>query len=186
MSKSYRFELATDKQKKKFGHYLNDDEEMLIFTTVSSVYLIQKFIFHFSIVFLIAAPIAYLIHRFLNVELLVAIGIALLPALIYAAQRYYFTKEGIQYILTSRRLIVQIGYFQVTLTAANYNKITHTEVEQSLLDRLFHKYGRLIVRTAGLDNKPIALDYLAYPIEFKNILESLIYKERQRYGHSGI
>lgn len=186
MSKSRYTETAGDKHKKKFGHYLTGGEEMLIFTTVSSAYLINRFIIHFFIASAIAVPIFYLIHKLFNYEPLPVIGAALFLALVYAVQRYYFTKEGIQYILTNKRVIVQIGYFRVTLYSANYSKITYIEVEQNVMDRLFYKHGRLVIRTAGLDNQPIILKYLASPIEFKNILERLIHRERQKYGHSGI
>lgn len=186
MNKPHYSELTANKHKKKFGHYLNDDEEMLICTTVSGVYLKQKFIIHFFVASLITFPLFYLVHRFFNFELLYAAGGALLLALLYAAQRYYFTKEGIQYILTDKRLVVQRGYFQVTLYSANYSKITHIVVDQNVLDRLFYKHGKLIVNTSGMQSNPITLNYLESPIEFKNILERLISQERQRYGHSSI
>ncbi|MDP2685416.1 MAG: PH domain-containing protein, partial [bacterium] len=182
MSKSRYVELATDKHKKKFGHYLTDGEEMVIFTTVSKAYLITKFILHFFVASLITMPLFYLVHRFFNYGFLGTTGTALLLALVYAALRYYFTKEGIQYILTNRRVIVQIGYFKVTLYSASYNKITHIEVDQSIPERLFYKHGRLIINTSGMDNKPITLNYLSSPIEFKNIMERLIAQERHKYG----
>ena len=54
------------------------------------------------------------------------------------------------------------------------------------MDRLFYKYGKIIVGTAGSDQKSIVLDYIGQPVAFKNIMEGLIASERQEYGHSSV
>ncbi|RJP46001.1 MAG: PH domain-containing protein [Armatimonadetes bacterium] len=181
MKKAPYSQPATEKQKKKFNHYLNDDEEMIIFTTVSPAYLLHKFMLHFLLASLITIPIFFFVYIFFRHQLIGVLGIAILLSLVYAAVRYYLTKEGIQYILTNKRLIVQVGYFQVTLYSANYNKIAHIEVVQNFLERLFYKHGKIIVQTAGTDKKPITLDYIEYPLVFKNIMERLIHQERRLY-----
>ncbi|MDZ4784774.1 MAG: PH domain-containing protein [bacterium] len=185
MSNHYQGPVSV-KRKKQFAHYLNDDEEMVTFTTVSSHYLVHKFVFHFLAASLITFPVFFLVQRVLSFDLNFGLGGALVLALVYACQRYYFTKEGIQYILTNKRLIVQTGYFQVTLCSASYNKVTHIEVRQGVMDRLFYKYGKIIVGTAGSDQKSIVLDYIGQPVAFKNIMEGLIASERQEYGHSSV
>lgn len=173
-------------RQRQFAHYLNDDEEMLFFTTVSSQYLLHKFFIYFLSVSLFTLPGGYLVSYLFGFDLNLSILSGLIVALLYACQRYYFTKEGIQYILTTKRLIVQIGFFKVTLFSANYNKITHIEVDQGLMDRMFYKHGRILVMTAGFDKKPITLNYIGNPIEFKNSMEQLISQERQKYGHTSI
>jgi len=175
-------ELASEKKKKQFGNYLNDDEEMIIFTGVSMIYLQQKFIMHWMIALMVLIPVCLGIFWFFQLNLLHALIIGVVLSLLYATQRFYFTKEGIQYILTNKRLIVQIGYFEVTLFSVNYDKISHIEVIQGFIDRLFYKYGTVLVRTAGMDKKSVKLDYVDEPFAFKNVLERLIHQERKSYG----
>lgn len=182
----YKAGAVHEKNKRKFGHYLNPDEEMVIFTGVSQVYLLNKFITHFLIVSFITIPLAFAVQWYFGLPGVQVYGVALGIALIYALQRYYFTKEGIQYLLTSKRLIVQKGFFKVNLSSANFHKVSHTEVEQGILDRLFMKHGKLLVKTTGIDHRLIVLENLHHPIHFKNIMDELIAAEKQSYGHPSL
>ena len=87
-----------------------------------------------------------------------------------------------RYILTTRRVIIKKGLISVKLTSALYDKITHIEVDQGIMDRLIMKHGTIIVNTAGGNNDEIKISYIDEPIKFKNLLERLINRERERFG----
>lgn len=174
---------ASEKKKRQFAHYLNQDEEMLYFTSVSYLYLFNKFIQHFVYSFSVFGGIGLAVYFYFRFDPSQVVSVITLLALVYAAQRFYFTKEGIQYILTNKRLIVQIGFFHITMHSANYNKITHVEVVQNLLERIFYKYGKIIVKTAGGGLKPIILNHINNPLEFRNVLDHLVAEEKSQFGH---
>ena len=90
-----------------------------------------------------------------------------------------------RYLLTTRRVIIKRGLFSVRLTAALFDKITHLEVDQGIVDRLFLHHGTIIVNTAGLNKGEIVLRYVDYPLELKNLLERLINREREQFGLRG-
>lgn len=185
MAKSPYGKPASDKDKKKFAHYLAEDEEMLLLTGVSFNYLFQKFTFYLSIAILGSLIAAVVIIYLLKTDPTLTLVTTTILSILFASAKVYFLKEGIQYILTTKRLIVQIGYFSVTLYSTPYNKITFVEVDQSFMERLFLKYGRMIVHTAGANSKNITLDFLAYPFEFKNTLERLIHEEKRYLNYTG-
>lgn len=182
MSGFYKARVVHPRHKRNFSHYLNPDEEMVVFTGVSSVYLLNKFVIHFLMVSSFTLPIALGLSWYFGWPYIQTAGVAFAAASIYAIQRYYFTKEGIQYILTNKRLIVQKGFFKVSLSSANYDKISHTEVEQGILDRIVLKHGRLLIKTTGLDHRLIILENLHHPIHFKNIMDQLIAAEKEFFG----
>jgi uncharacterized membrane protein YdbT with pleckstrin-like domain len=74
---------------------------------------------------------------------------------------------------------VKRGMFNVKLMSALYDKITHIEVDQSFLDKLLMHKGTVIIHTAGSNKDELTLAFIEYPIEFKNILERLINRERR-------
>lgn len=74
------------------------------------------------------------------------------------------------------------GLISVRLVSALYDKITHIEVEQSVMDRLIMKHGNIVVNTAGGNNDEIKILSIDEPIQFKNLLERLINRERERFG----
>jgi len=78
--------------------------------------------------------------------------------------------------------MVKRGVLAVKLTSALFDKITHLEVDQSLFDKLLYHHGTIIVHTAGAQNDEMILRYVDYPIEFKNLIERLINRQRERYG----
>lgn len=186
MSGFYNPGTVHHRHKKNFGHYLNPDEEMVLYTGVSNVYLLNNFIIHFLKVSLVSLPVGWGLSWYFGWSTTYTLGTALGLALIYALQRYYFTKEGIQYILTNKRLIVQKGFFKVNLSSANFHKVSHTEVEQGILDRMLLKHGRLLVKTTGIDHKLITLENLHHPIHFKNIMDRLIAAEKELFGIPGL
>lgn len=90
-----------------------------------------------------------------------------------------------RYLLTTRRVLIKKGLFSVKLMAALFDKITHLEVDQSLVDRLLMHHGTIIINTAGMNKGEIMLKYADYPLELKNLLERLINREREQFGLRG-
>lgn len=173
---------ASESQIKKYAHYLSAGEKMLYFTGLANTYLLRKFCIRFL---------------FPGIILIVAItggGVALGYPLVYsllagyfaaglvAGVMNYFNAKGTQYILTNRRLIMQLGYFNVSLTSAVYDKITHVEVRQNFIEMSLYKFGTVVIHTAGSQQRAIVLDHIAHPIQFKNILEHLV--DKVQHPHS--
>ena len=73
-------------------------------------------------------------------------------------------------------------HFGVKLTTTLYDKITHLEVDQTIMDRLLLHHGSIIINTAGVTKGEIILKYVDYPLELKNLLERLINREREQFG----
>ncbi len=179
------FREPSEKQKKQYSHLLSDDEEMVFFGTVSKHHLLQNASFHFIFSFFIAIAVFYLINIIFGFSLNYFI-FGFITALLYGLFKYHMTKEGNRYILTNRRVVIKKGYFKVDLLSTNYSKITHIEVDQGVLDRLLYHHGKVIVNTSGVDAQALTIKNIENPIEFKNILERLITRERQKYGRSSV
>jgi len=92
------------------------------------------------------------------------------------------TYHSNRYLLTTRRVIIKKGIFGVKLTTTLYDKITHLEVDQTIVDRLLLHHGNIIINTAGVTKGEIVLRYVDYPLELKNLLERLINREREQFG----
>ena len=90
-----------------------------------------------------------------------------------------------RYLLTTRRVVIKNGIFGVKVSATLFDKITHIEVDQSLIDRIILHHGSIIINTAGMNNREINLKYVDYPLELKNLLERLINREREHFGLGG-
>ena len=103
-------------------------------------------------------------------------------SILFSLIKTWVTYQANRYLLTTRRVIVKRGFFTVKLASALYDKITHIEVDQSFVDRMFLHHGTILVHTAGSNSDEIVLQYVESPIEFKNILERLINREREQYG----
>jgi uncharacterized membrane protein YdbT with pleckstrin-like domain len=103
-------------------------------------------------------------------------------SMIYAYIRGVWLYHANRFLLTTRRVIIKQGVIAVKLKSALYDKITHIEVDQSLLDRLIMKHGNVLIHTAGGSNDEIKVLFIDEPIEFKNLLERLINRERERFG----
>lgn len=165
---------ATEKQKKAYAHYLAHGEKMAYFTGLSRIYLFRKLVWRFvfpGVLVIIGATAAgyYLLKIDLVYALLLSYALAFISALI----PNYFEAKGTQYILTDRRVIMQLGYFNVSLTSAVYDKITHVDVRQSFMEKSMLMYGTVIIHTAGSNNTEIVISSIAHPMHFKNLLEKL-------------
>lgn len=172
------YDTPSEKDQRSFSNYLSEDEEMVILTGLSKMYVQQQFIIHFSIALTASIIPALVGWFFLKPPVLWLVLSVLLISLIYAFFRSYTLKKGIQYILTTKRVIVQRGYFNINLYSVPYNKITHIESRQDLIDRLLYRHGEIIVRIAGTENKELVLKHIDNPIDFKNILENLIRRDK--------
>jgi uncharacterized membrane protein YdbT with pleckstrin-like domain len=103
-------------------------------------------------------------------------GLLLSMGLAYLLAAWHFHAH--RYLLTDRRIIIKRGLFNVRLTGAMWDKITHLEVDQSWFDRLVMKHGDIIINTAGMHKDELLIQYIDHPIEFKNLMEKLINRER--------
>lgn len=172
------YNTPSEKDQRSFSNYLSEDEEMVILTGISKMYVQQQFIIHFSVALAVSIVPALVGWFFLKPSVLWLVLSILLISLIYAFFRSYTLKKGIQYILTTKRVIVQRGYFNINLYSVPYNKITHIESFQNIVDRTFYKHGKVIIRIAGSENKDLTMSYIESPFEFKNILENLIRRDK--------
>lgn len=169
-------------EKKRFSKFLAEDEELILSTGYSKLYLRQRFMFYVllpgSLLILIFLGVAY----FLDLNLYLWVGIGTFLAIILAFLKTYHINLSHRYLLTTRRVLLKKGYFAVKLTSALYDKITHIEVEQGFVDRMFLNHGTIIINTAGSNRDEMVLEYVESPVEFKNILERLINREREQYS----
>ena len=182
MSKFHYKESPTEKQKKAFSAYLSEDEELILVTGLGSVYLRQKFIFYLLFPGTLFGAAIFGLGFLLGADKMVFLVLALVVMLIVAILKTIHLFHANRYLLTTRRVIVKKGLFSVKLTATLYDKITHLEVDQSFIDRIFLHHGTVIVNTAGMNKNEIVLQFVDYPMELKNLLERLITREREQLG----
>lgn len=182
MAKLHYQDSPTEDEIKFFARFLAEDEELVLATGLGKLYLRSYFIVGLAwpgFIFLGAGlGLAY----FLNFNLGYGLLIGFIAASLVAFLKTRFLYHANRYLLTTRRLIIKRGVLTVKMTAALYDKITHIEVVQSFFDKLFMHHGTIIVNTAGTNKDEIVLKYVDYPIEFKNLLERLINREREQYG----
>lgn len=185
MAKFHYKESPTEKQRKAFSKYLSEDEELVLVTSFSKAYIRSKFIMYLlfpGILFALGGiGIAWLLALSKQMAIILSISLMILSALLRTMHVYHANR----YLLTTRRVIIKKGIFGVKLTAALFDKITHLEVNQGLIDRLLLHHGTILVNTAGLNKGEIALKYIDYPMELKNLLERLINREREQFGLKG-
>lgn len=181
MAKLHYQATPSQKDQKGFAKYLAQDETLVLATGFGRTYLRQKFIIQIFLpgaIFLVAALIyGYLRHFSLSFGLIWG----LILATLFSVLQTWVIYQSHRYLLTTRRVIIKEGFFRVKLSSALYDKITHIEVDQGLIDRLFLHHGKVIVNTAGANRDELILKYVEYPIEFKNILERLIHQEREYF-----
>lgn len=97
---------------------------------------------------------------------LIAGGILLLPIgvglifLVMAYIRYRTTELAI----TTRRVIVKLGFIRRSTIEININKVESIQVDQEVLGRMFN-FGTLIISGAGTPQAPIA--GISKPMEFR-------------------
>lgn len=170
------------KDKKAFEKFLSEDEELVLATGFSKNYMRHRFAYYLlwpgGISIALGLGLAYIMQFNLGVGMLLGIGLASIWALILSIWHYHANR----YLLTTRRVIIKKGLISVKLISALYDKITHIEVDQGILDRLIMKHGDIIVNTAGGNKDEIKILSIDNPIQFKNLLERLINRERERFG----
>ena len=174
-----------DSRHRRYQHYLTSDEKLLYLTSVGKNFLLIQFARHFLTLLSLTSLLGMAVYYWLNTNLLLTYTVILLVALFYSQMSYYFTKEGIQYLLTDKRLIVQIGFFHISMQSASYHKITHIEVVQNWIERFILHEGEVIVYTAA-SHKPIKIRNIENPLLFKQKMEISISQEKDRNGLSSI
>lgn len=186
MGKQHYQDSPSEKEKKTFAKYLAEDEELILATGYGKAYRYSYFLVSIiwpgAIFMLLGLGVSYLLQ--LNPGYGLGLGLILSGVVAYFRAIHLFHAN--RYLLTTRRAIIKKGVFAVQLSVVLYDKITHIEVDQSFTDKLFYHHGTVIINTAGVQKVEMALKYIDYPIEFKNLLERLINHEREQYGlHSG-
>ncbi len=182
MAKLHYKESPTPAQKTSFAPYLSEDEELILVTGLGHVYLRQKFLFYFLFPGMVFGAVVFGIGYYLQINQIAVLIASLIVTIIVATLKTMHTYHANRYLLTTRRVIIKKGLFNVKLTAALYDKITHLEVDQSFMDRIFLHHGTIIVNTAGMNKGEIVLRFVDYPMELKNLMERLINREREQYG----
>jgi uncharacterized membrane protein YdbT with pleckstrin-like domain len=177
--RSKALEGATDKDKEHFQRYLAEDEELVVASGYGKIYTRHQAVIYVLIpggIFILAG-LAYSYFTKTNIGIGLLVGLVL--AIIFAILKAMWLYHSHRYLLTTRRVIIKNGILSVKLTTALYDKITHIEVDQSFYDRLVMKHGNIIINTAGGNSDEIKLSYIDDPIDFKNVLERLINRERE-------
>lgn len=182
MAKFHYKESPTLGQKKAFASYLSEDEELVLVTGLSKAYLRNKFLIFFifpGILFLAAGAGAAML---LGADKVMAVVLGAVLDLLVTLFHIMHLYHAHRYLLTTKRVVIKKGLFNVKLTAALFDKITHLEVDQSFIDRILLHHGNIIINTAGLNKGEIILESVDYPLEIKNLLERLINREREGLG----
>ncbi|MBI2338340.1 PH domain-containing protein [Candidatus Daviesbacteria bacterium] len=186
MAKFHYRESPTEKQKRNFKKYLSEDEELVLVTGLSKAYTRSKFIIYLLFPGMLFLGLSLGLGWALGMDKILALIIGMVLMILSAVVRVMHVYHANRYLLTTRRVIIKKGLFSVKLTAALFDKITHLEVDQSMVDRLFLHHGTIIVNTAGLNKGEIMLEFVDYPLELKNLLERLINREREQFGLRGV
>ena len=170
------------REKKAFKTFLSEDEELVLATGFGKNYMRHKCAYYLlwpgGVCIALGIGLAYLFQFNLGVGTLLGTILASLWALFLSIWHYHANR----YLLTTRRVIIKKGLISVKLISALYDKITHIEVDQGIMDRLVMKHGDIIVNTAGGNKDEIRILKIDQPIQFKNLLERLINRERERFG----
>jgi uncharacterized membrane protein YdbT with pleckstrin-like domain len=182
MTKLHYHDSVSEKEKEAFSRLLAEDEELILATGFGDIYLRSLFIIYIvwpGIIFWILGLVfSYIMQINLGYGLLAGLLISCFFAFLKTTHAYHANR----YLLTTRRVIIKKGMLAVKITSSLYDKITHIEVIQSFSDKLFYHHGSIIINTAGANKDEIMLKYVSYPVEFKNLLERMINREREQYG----
>lgn len=170
------------KEKKAFEKFLSEDEELVLATGFSKNYMRHRFAYYLlwpgGICIGLGIGLAYLFQFNLGIGMLLGTILASIWALFLSLWHYHSNR----YLLTTRRVIIKKGLISVKLISALYDKVTHIEVDQGIIDRLVMKHGDIIINTAGGNKDELRIICIDEPIKFKNLLERLINRERERFG----
>ncbi|MCL5784778.1 MAG: PH domain-containing protein [Patescibacteria group bacterium] len=186
MAKFHYRESPTEKQKNTFKKYLSEDEELVLVTGLSKAYTRSQFIMYILFPGMLFLGLGLGLGWLLGIGRIWALVLGLVLMFLSAVIRILHVYHANRYLLTTRRVVIKKGLFSVKLTAALFDKITHLEVDQSIMDRLLLHHGNIIVNTAGMNKGEISLKYVDYPLELKNLLERLINREREQFGLRGV
>lgn len=182
MKKSKYTNGASIRDKQKFAKFLSEDEELILATGFSGNYLRHRYLYYIIIpgifFMILGGGIVYIFGGNLGYGIL----FGLIGSLFFAFIKTLWTHHSHRYLLTTRRVIIKKGVFAVKISSALFDKITHIEVDQGFIDRLIMHHGTVIINTAGGNSDELVLDFVDTPIDFKNILERLINRERELYG----
>lgn len=182
MAKYHYRESPTLADRKAFAKYLSEDEELVLVTGLSKAYIRSKLIIYLLFPGLLFLALGLGLGWFLGISKLWTASLATTLMILAATLRTMHIYHANRYLLTTKRVIIKRGLFSVKLTAALFDKITHLEVVQTIVDRFLFHHGSIIVNTAGLNQGSIVLRYVDYPLEIKNLLERLINREREQLG----
>lgn len=185
MSKLHYKESPTPAQKSSFRNYLSEDEDLILVTGLSNAYIRSKSAIYLFIPGIFGLGLGYGLGKVLGADDQISLIIGVILMIFFAILKTLHTYHANRYLLTTSRVIIKQGLLAVKLTAAIYDKITHLEVDQGLIDRLLLHHGTIIIHTAGMNKEGIILKYVDYPMELKNLIERLINREREQYGRGG-
>ena len=169
----------SDKSKEKFFRFLSDNEELKSVSGYSSLHLREKFVISLlfpGIIFITGGALLAFIGKF---QFILGIVIGLIIAIAVAVAMVWIVNRSHSFILTTRRVILREGFFNIKIASALYDKITHISVDQGPMDRFVYRHGTVTIDTAGSTGDEIILKYVEEPIEFKNFLENLIHQHHR-------
>lgn len=196
MAKKPTYHPASRKEKKSFKKYLADDEDLVVATGYGKNFMRHRFALYMMLpgglcwVFAVVGMYYYLKASDIDPADLwrLAVGyglmIGLVLSMLVAYLKAVWTYHSHRYLLTTRRVIIKRGFFAVHVTSALFDKITHIEVDQGIIDRAIMGHGTIIINTAGVHKDLLSLDNIDDPLVFKNIMEKLINREREHMGRS--
>lgn len=182
MAKFHYRDSPTQKQKKSFSPYLSEDEDLVLVTGLSKAYIRSKFAMYLLFPGLLFFGLGLGLGWMLGLSKVFLLSLGTLAMILAALLKTMHIYHANRYLLTTKRVIIKRGLFSVKLTAALFDKITHLEMDQTVVDRFLFHHGSIIVNTAGLNKGEIVLQYIDYPLEIKNLLERLINREREQLG----
>src|SRR3989344_331442 len=141
MAKFHYHDAPKESDVKAFSKYLSEDEELVLVTGLSNACIRQEAIIYLFMPGLIVAIAGAILGWFLGFSkawtALFSIGLMFFASVFKTLHLYHSHR----YLLTTRRIMIKEGLLSVKLTTALYDKITHIEVDQSLLDRLLLHHG---------------------------------------------
>ncbi len=185
MAKFHYRESPTEKQKNAFKKYLSEDEELVLVTGLSSAHIRSSFIIYLLFPGLLFFGAGIGLGWLLGLGKSGALTLAFFAMILFASLKTMHLYHANRYLLTTRRVVIKKGVLGVKVSATLFDKITHLEVDQSIIDRLLLHHGNIIISAAGMNKGEINLKFVDYPLELKNLLERLINREREHFGMSG-
>ncbi len=186
MAKFHYKDSPTVTQRAAFKPYLSEDEELILVTGFSAAYIRSKFAIYLLFPGILFGSLGYFMGWVLKWDIKVTLLLSIIMALTAAVLKTLWLFHANRYLLTTRRVIIKQGLFSVKLSTTLLDKITHLEVLQPFIDRMFLHHGDIVINTAGMNKVEIVLRHVDYPIELKNLLERLINREREQYGKQAV